>query len=299
MIRFSFIIPTYNRSDSLLDLLESINSMDSNGCPFELIVINDGSTDGTELVITNWKCSNEYVDFKFVTIPNGGPAKARNHGSALATGVWLIFIDDDCVLPKNYLTSLDHSIGLEKECSAICGNIIGFNQSFLSRYIDWTGLMQSPNDSSNGKLYFLTANAIVDRILFMRLGGFNTSFRYASGEDVFLSDMIRKSGHSILFFKDCFIWHKHRDTITGIFKTCNLYGLGHFQLELSCGKHYRRNLIRNLVGEFIHSSKKVYRSNALRYGMFYVFLDLLKVLAWTKGYNYAFDAFRHDQSELK
>jgi len=299
LIKFSFIIPTYNRFESLIELLQSIDVIDTNGETIELIVVNDGSTDDTDMNLVKWQPINLNIELRFCTIPNGGPAKARNHGASMAVGKWLIFLDDDCIVPKNYLTSLGHVISTNVDCLAICGNIIGFNQSLLSRFIDWTGLMQSPNDSSKGKLYFLTANAIVDRSLFLRLGGFNTSFRFASGEDVFLSNLIRESGHHIYFFRDCFVWHKHRDTISGIYKTCKVYGIGHFQLELLNGKSYRRQMLPCIMKELVDSSKKVYRSKAFKYGVFFVFYDLVKIFAWTRGYNMAFDMNRYKQSYFK
>ncbi|MGR6086946.1 MAG: glycosyltransferase [Arcticibacter sp.] len=290
MIQYSFIIPTFNRVDSILELLDSLINMDAANTKFEVIVINDGSTDRTEYALQEFARKVPFTYFNFISVPNGGPGAARNHGAKIANGKWLVFLDDDCLVPITFIIYLNSSIHSNSDCSAACGNIRGLGKTILSRYIDWTGLMQSPDDGNGYKKYFLTANAIIQRSLFLKVGGFNKEFKYASGEDVFLSEIIRKSGYKIYFFKDCVVEHKHRDSLLGIYATCKSYGSGHFIIENLLGLDAKRNYLKILGNEFVRSAIRIVRSKSFKYGSIYLLLDLIKVFAWTLGYNKAFDS---------
>lgn len=289
MVDFSFIIPTFNRIDSLLELLHSIAKMEIIDAKMEVIVVDDGSTDETSASLSSLSNLNPKFTFTYFTIPNGGPGFARNYGAKKANGKWLVFIDDDCVVPTSYFNDLCSSISNNKDCLVACGNVKGIKQNILSNYIDWTGIMQSPNDGCGGKLYFLTANAIVDKSLFFKLGGFDNAFRTASGEDVYLSQKIRNNSIQIIFFKNCIVYHKHRDTLVGIYQTCHSYGAGHYLIEQLSGTACKRSYFKILKHEFFQSIKKITFSKAFKYGIFYLPLDIIKAFAWTMGYNKAFD----------
>ena len=85
---FSVVIPTYNRLDMLLRVLDALEAQ-VDAPAFETIVINDGSRDDTERVLSQRK------GITFRTQANAGPGRARNHGVSLATGRFVIFIGDD------------------------------------------------------------------------------------------------------------------------------------------------------------------------------------------------------------
>ena len=87
---FSVVIPTYNRLDMLLRVLDALDAQ-VDAPPFETIVINDGSRDDTERMMSQRK------GITFRTQANGGPGRARNHGVSLASGRYVVFIGDDTV----------------------------------------------------------------------------------------------------------------------------------------------------------------------------------------------------------
>ena len=93
--RLSVVIPTYNRVERLTKVLSALAKQTVARCEFEVIVVSDGSTDGTDEYLEN-------VDLPYRLVysrqPNTGPSAARNHGTRLATGEIVLFIDDD-VLP--------------------------------------------------------------------------------------------------------------------------------------------------------------------------------------------------------
>ena len=96
MTYFSVVIPTYNRLDMLLRVLDALQKQ-TDAPEFETIVINDGSTDDTDRVLA------QRAGITFRSQPNSGPGRARNHGVSLAKGRFVIFIGDDTVPEPRFL----------------------------------------------------------------------------------------------------------------------------------------------------------------------------------------------------
>lgn len=98
-MKLSIIVPAYNCADTIGPTLDSILSQQYSD--FELIVINDGSTDGTQAVLERYAQADSRL--RPVCIPNGGPSNARNTGIREARGDYLTFVDaDDLLLPQMY-----------------------------------------------------------------------------------------------------------------------------------------------------------------------------------------------------
>ena len=101
--KVSVIVPVYNSEEYIASTLESIINQDFNS--FELIVIDDGSTDGS-LEIINAKLANSIVDHKIIHQENSGVSSARNRGIEEATGEYIIFIDADDYVTGNHISEL-------------------------------------------------------------------------------------------------------------------------------------------------------------------------------------------------
>ena len=93
----SIIIPTFNKLDNVLDLLKSINIQNIKNT--EIIIVDDGSKPKLKKKLTKFK-----IKYKF--IKNSGPATARNLGAKISSGKFLLFVDSDLILPKNFLYKL-------------------------------------------------------------------------------------------------------------------------------------------------------------------------------------------------
>ena len=94
---FSIIIPLYNKQDSVLNSLDSVQSQTYDS--YEVIVVDDGSTDKSVEIVK----SRNYKNIKIIQKENGGPSDARNVGVKHAVGNWIIFMDaDDCFLPNAF-----------------------------------------------------------------------------------------------------------------------------------------------------------------------------------------------------
>jgi len=97
MPKVSVIIPTYNRSDVVVDSISSVLAQTDRD--LEVIVVDDGSTDDTAAVVK----SIDDERLKYFHKTNGGPAAARNHGLAKANGQYVAFLDHDDLWPENFL----------------------------------------------------------------------------------------------------------------------------------------------------------------------------------------------------
>lgn len=105
-MKISVIIPTYNEKESLGDCIESLGTQTFKD--FEIIVVDDGSTDGTVQVLEN--LASSLPNFKFVRELHKGPGAARNLGAKHANGNILVLVDADMTFDKNFLETLVHPI---------------------------------------------------------------------------------------------------------------------------------------------------------------------------------------------
>ena len=96
-MKFSIIIPVFNRPDEINDLIQSI--VDQKYRDIEIIVIEDGSSISSNDIINSFK---NKINLQYHEISNQGPGLARNHGVKFAHAEWIIFFDSDCTIPKNY-----------------------------------------------------------------------------------------------------------------------------------------------------------------------------------------------------
>lgn len=112
----SIIIPLYNKEKCILKTIESITNQDFDD--YEIVVVDDGSTDNSLQLIQNLYNNN----IKFFTKENGGPASARNLGVKKANGKWGLFLDADDTLEPGSLNLLRNLIKKEPNCEFFCCN---------------------------------------------------------------------------------------------------------------------------------------------------------------------------------
>jgi glycosyltransferase involved in cell wall biosynthesis len=211
---FSVVIPTYNRLDLLLRVLDALERQEDVPPP-EVIVINDGSTDDTERTVSQRK----RIVFRSQT--NGGPALARNHGVALATGRFVVFLGDDTVPEPRFLAEharthreaggdpLIACLGYtgwprEERVTAFMDYINDYGLQFGYRLID-DGAIVPFN-------FFYTSNVSVDRLL-LAANPFDATFRSAAWEDTELAYRLDMLGLKIRYNARAVTRHHHPMTI--------------------------------------------------------------------------------------
>ena len=114
-MRYSVIIPVYNRPDEVDELLGSLVSQTFQD--FEVVVAEDGSSIPCQDVVNRYGNS---LDVKYFIKPNSGPGQTRNHGAERSQGEYLIFLDSDCVLPSGYLQAVENELR-KNPCEAFGG----------------------------------------------------------------------------------------------------------------------------------------------------------------------------------
>lgn len=176
----SIVIPTYNRFASLLRTLDALQQQSAPAESFEVLVVSDGSTDGTQEKLASYQPPYR---FRFIEQANQGPAAARNHGAAQAHGQWLIFLDDDIVVRPGFVAA--HLEALQAGPDRV---VIGYLPPILEKQAGyfqielrgWWEAMFGPMRYPGYRFRYtnlLTGNFSLAAAHFSRLGGFNITLR--------------------------------------------------------------------------------------------------------------------------
>ena len=104
-MKYSLIIPVYNRPDEVDELLESL--IGQTFTDFETVVVEDGSSRPCRDVVEKYAGR---LSVKYYDKPNSGPGQTRNYGAERSSGEYLIVLDSDCVLPPGYLQAVDDEL---------------------------------------------------------------------------------------------------------------------------------------------------------------------------------------------
>lgn len=108
MYKYSIIVPTYNAENFIINCADSLKNQNFKN--YEVLFINDGSTDNTLKVLNKYIKDNKLTNFKVITKKNGGVSSSRNYGIKHATGEYLLAVDSDDFVTNDFLEKIDKSI---------------------------------------------------------------------------------------------------------------------------------------------------------------------------------------------
>ena len=229
----SIITPSYNRVDELKYLYNSLQEQSVDLKLFEFIVSDDGSTDSTEETVKHWQTESNFP-IKFITQENQGPGAARNHGLENSEGELILFIDSDCEAHSDWIQTIYEEY-LNDSFDA-CGGPDGAKDDFttLQKAIDFamtsfitTGGMRGHSEKMMAKFFPRTHNMGLKRSVYEKVGGFG-DLRH--GQDIELSNRIRKSGARIKFLINAVVYHRRRTSIKQFFKQVFNWGVARINL---------------------------------------------------------------------
>lgn len=224
--RITVVIPTFNRVKFLKKCLASLEQQTLSFNKFEVIVISDGSTDKTHDFLESFSRSTA-LNFRYFVQQNAGPAAARNMGIIKSETENIVFIDDDCVATASWLDDYLSKIPDDPLCAGIGGEIVNIDRRKHKAFIDVIHANRHPsNDSRDQVPYLITANAMYRKQYLLDVGGFDTRFRIASGEDPDLSQRIIERGYYLKTITGAKIYHHDKVSYRLIFKTLKGYGRG-------------------------------------------------------------------------
>ena len=252
MVRYSIIVPVYNRPDEVGELLASLSRQTVKD--FEVIVVEDGSSIRCEDVCKQFA---GVLDLHYYEKENSGPGQSRNYGAERARGDWLIVLDSDVVLPKGYLAAVEESLSPnpspvergddESEASPIGGRLEGASafggpdtahpeftpvqkaiSYSMTSFFTTGGIRGGKKKGALDKFYPRSFNMGVRRDVYQQLGGFS---RMRFGEDIDFSYRIVEAGHQTALIPEAWVWHKRRTDFRKFFRQVYNSGIARINLE--------------------------------------------------------------------
>lgn len=234
VLRFSFIVPVYNRPNELEELFDSLSKQSDKD--FEIIVVEDGSTLKSDTVVEKYR---DQLNITYYFKENTGPGISRNYGCERANGNYFIFVDSDCIIPPQYMETVRRELtgnyvdtyGGPDAASADFNNLqkaISYSMtSFLT-----TGGIRGGSEKI-GKFNPRSFNMGFSKEVFEKTGGYPTvrfSEAKASGEDLDLSIQIKKLGYKSRLISKAYVYHKRRTSMKQFFK--QVYNFGYARITI-------------------------------------------------------------------
>jgi GT2 family glycosyltransferase/2-polyprenyl-3-methyl-5-hydroxy-6-metoxy-1,4-benzoquinol methylase/glycosyltransferase involved in cell wall biosynthesis len=233
--QISVIIPTYNRRETLQLALAALSFQTLPTSSYEVLVIDDGSSDGTEALCRT--TAFPFGEIRYFRQQNGGAGSARRAGVEAARGKLLLFINDDTVSAP---TLLAEHLGVHRrnprERWAVLGSFIPTeecNRHALSLWLQRSTFLFPQNALHPGQLcdaaYFITCNLSVPRQAVIEAGSFDPTFRV--GEDTELGIRLAAKGYRVKYHPVAQAWHEHPQVTTeDLLRRARTYGPVHVAL---------------------------------------------------------------------
>ncbi len=222
-MRFSIVIPTYNRPQRLEKCIESATLLEYPRHEFEVVVVDDGSPQPMAPVLARFE---DKLSLRVIRQQNQGPAAARNRGLAEARGQYIAYTDDDCCPAPDWLTKL--STALEANPGAAVGghavNALEHNPYSTASQLLIDYLYEYFNRAAAGASFFASNNLAFPAEPLRALKAFDTSFRAAAGEDRELCDRWIRAGNRLVYAPDAIILHSHHLDLRSFWRQHYTYG---------------------------------------------------------------------------
>ncbi len=273
MILLSVIIPTYNRSNILQECILKLSEQTLSPLEYEILVVDDGSTDCTCDMISNLT-TQITPKLRYFRQHNMGPATARNKGVKEAKGKILLFFGDDILAESNLLKKhLDMHEKYFNPQEAVLG-LINWDSRLhitsLMRYVN-----QGPQfayhkirDIHNaGYPYFYSSNISLKGEFLLGNGLFDEEFKKAACEDTEMGFRLEQKGLRIHFCVDAVAYHHHAITLDDFISRAMLVGRETNLLQKKHpGKFNRKNrkFTRLIIGVFLPLLKSIARKTSTR-----------------------------------
>jgi glycosyltransferase involved in cell wall biosynthesis len=226
-MRFSIIIPTFNRPALLDQCLTSIGELKFPRTDFEVLVVDDGSDPPPDDVINH---HSKLLPLRYYRHKRKGPAHTRNRGLRHAMAEYVVFTDDDCKPNEDWLSAFDQAFTrhpaaglggaiISDSENGLCGNTSQLLVTFLYDYAE----------ASNSRLRFFCSNNLAfPRRGLLESGGFEEAFPLAAAEDRDICARWLLQGE-LLFAADAVVRHRQALNFASFTAQHYRYGRGAFQ----------------------------------------------------------------------
>ena len=228
-MKYSIIVPVYNRPDEVDELLQSL--CEQTVKDFEVIIVEDGSINPCKDVCSKYA---GILSLHYYAKENSGPGQSRNYGAERANGKYVIILDSDVVLPSGYLQAIEEELA-QQPCEAFGGPDAAHPDftpvqkaiSYSMTSFFTTGGIRG-GKAKLDKFYPRSFNMGIRRDVYQQLGGF-TKMRF--GEDIDFSYRIVEAGYQPRLLPEAWVWHKRRTDFRKFFRQVYNSGIARINLE--------------------------------------------------------------------
>ena len=230
MIKFSIIIPVYNRSDEVAELLASLTQQTYRD--YEIIIVEDGSSVPCETVVKQYAYR---LPVNYYMKPNSGPGQSRNYGAERAKGEYLLIWDSDILIPQGYFETIETFLqtnpvdafgGTDRAHESFTDVQKAINYSMTSFFT--TGGIRGGKKKLD-KFFPRSFNMGIRRTVYEQLSGFR-AMRF--GEDIDFSYRIVEAGYKTALIPDAYVYHKRRTDFRKFFRQVHNSGIARINLSI-------------------------------------------------------------------
>ena len=219
-LKFSIVVPVYNRSQEISELLESLAAQTDTD--FEVMIMEGRCNDSCKQICSQYE---DRLNIRFY-IRDTGRSERRNEGMQLALGNYFLLFDSDCTLPKEYIANLRKS--LTENYVDCYGGPDSANDTFtpLQLAINYSMTSIMTTGGIRGGMKDVTKylprafNMGFSRKVFETTGGYLDMI----GEDVDLSMRIKEAGFVVRLIPSAVVFHKRRITLRGFYRQVKTFG---------------------------------------------------------------------------
>lgn len=234
-MKYSVVVPVFNRPDEVDELLQSLTNQTCKD--FEVIIVEDGSSIPCGEVCKKYE---ERLKLRYFTKANSGPGQSRNYGAERAEGKYILVLDSDVVLPNGYLEAVDRSLYPSSQSSqeniAAFGGPDAAHPSFTNtqKAISYSMTSFFTTGGIRGgkkkldKFYPRSFNMGIRADVYKQVGGFS---KMRFGEDIDFSYRIVEAGYQPVLIPEAWVWHKRRTDFRKFFRQVYNSGIARINLE--------------------------------------------------------------------
>lgn len=285
----SMVIPTYNRKEILEKCLRSLFSQDFGRLDYEIIVVDDGSSDGTGIVCDKASKDTD-ISMRYFRQENKGPAAARNLGLKNAKGSIILFLGDDIIaVPELLKEHYSWHIKYPQNNYAVLGHITWSKEIRVSPFMEWLenggpqfafGQIKDKIEVDTQGFFYSSNISLKKEFLFSHNGFFDEAFLKAAYEDLELGYRLKKSGLILKYNRNALAYHEHYTSLAAACRRMAIVGqysrLFHRKTDTKSGDFTRplwREVAARLKFGAAYLIAKYYENRSIREALFKYVLE--------------------------
>ncbi len=228
-MNISVIVPAYQAAAVLPQCLNALQNQTIDRSQYEIIVVDDGSTDGTADIAE--QALRDFPAAQVIRAKHGGPASARNLGAGAAEGELLLFTDADCKPVPDWIERFARTFA-NPSLSGAKGAYATRQRSLVARFVQQEYEERYDYTRGQATIDFIdTHSAGYRREVFVENRGFDAlGFPTASVEDQEFSFRLAERGYQLVFVPEALVYHQHNTTLTRYFR--RKYNIAYWKMYL-------------------------------------------------------------------